>query len=50
MAGDMEMHTAGSLRGGQNVWALAKIKESFDVFGEDTVEAYHAFFKSASVR
>ena len=22
MAGDMEMHTAGSLRGGQNVWAL----------------------------
>ena len=43
MAGDMEMHTAGSLRGGQNVWALAKIKESFDVFGEDTVEAYMLF-------
>jgi len=28
MAGDMEMHTAGSLDGGRSVWALAKIKES----------------------
>jgi len=52
----MEMHTAGSLRGGQNVWALAKIKESFDVFGEDTVEAFmlfsnpHQYGKSVDVR
>ena len=29
--GDMEMHTAGSLHDGQYVWALAKIKESFEV-------------------
>jgi len=55
-AGDMEMHTAGSLKGGQQVWALAKIKESFDVFGDDTVESYllfsnpHQYGKSINVR
>ena len=56
-AGDMEMHTAGSLKDGQQVWALAKIKESFDVFGkEDTVESYllfsnpHQYGKSIDVR
>jgi len=27
LAGDMEMNTAGSLKGGRNVWALAKVKE-----------------------
>jgi hypothetical protein len=27
MAGDMEMHTAGSLKGGQMVWALAKMEQ-----------------------
>ena len=32
MAGDMEMHTAGSLKNGQLVWALAKTKESFELF------------------
>ena len=31
-AGDMEMHTAGSLKDGQIVWALAKVKESFELF------------------
>ena len=53
----MEMHTAGSLKGGQQVWALAKIKESFDVFGkEDTVESYllfsnpHQYGKSIDIR
>jgi hypothetical protein len=36
--GNMEMHTAGSLRGGQMVWALAKVKdESFELFGKDRV-------------
>ena len=56
LSGDMEMHTAGSLRDGQYVWALAKIKESFDVFGEDTVESYllfsnpHVYGKSIDVR
>ena len=35
MNGDMEMHTAGSLRDGQMVWALAKVKElSFAKFDE----------------
>ena len=55
-AGDMEMHTAGSLREGRNVWALAKVKESFDVFGDDTVESYllfsnpHQYGKAVDVR
>ena len=35
MAGDMEMHTAGSLKNGQMVWALAKTKESFELFNGD---------------
>jgi phage/plasmid-like protein (TIGR03299 family) len=43
MKGDMEMHTAGSLKGGQLVWALAKVKESFDLFGGDTIESYLLF-------
>ena len=43
MSGDMDMHTAGSLRGGQMVWALAKTNESFDVFGEDKVDSYLLF-------
>lgn len=56
LAGDMEMHTAGSLKDGQYVWALAKVKESFDVFGDDTVESYllfsnpHQYGKSIDVR
>lgn len=43
MSGDMEMNTAGSIRGGQRVWALAKVKESFDVFGDDRVDSYLLF-------
>ena len=43
LAGNMEMHTAGSLRGGQMVWALAKGKESFDLFGGDQVDSYMLF-------
>ena len=57
MAGDMEMHTAGSLKNGQIVWALAKVKESFDVFGkEDQVDSYmlfsnpHQYGKAIDVR
>jgi phage/plasmid-like protein (TIGR03299 family) len=42
-AGDMEMHTAGSLKGGQIVWGLAKIKESFELFGGDQIDAYLLF-------
>lgn len=43
MAGDMEMNTAGSLRDGQIVWALAKVKESFELFGGDQVDSYLLF-------
>lgn len=42
-AGDMEMHTAGSLRGGQLVWVLAKVKESFELFKGDQVDSYLLF-------
>ena len=55
-AGDMEMHTAGSLRNGQIVWVLAKIKESFELFNGDLVESYllftnpHKFGQSIDVR
>lgn len=43
MAGDMEMHTAGSLRDGQIVWGLAKIKESFELFRGDQIDSYLLF-------
>jgi phage/plasmid-like protein (TIGR03299 family) len=43
MEGDMEMHTAGSLKGGQMVWALAKVKDSFEILGGDKVESYLLF-------
>lgn len=42
-AGDMEMHTAGSLRDGQIVWALAKVKDSFELFKGDQVESFLLF-------
>ncbi len=54
--GDMEMHTAGSLKGGQIVWALAKIKDGFSLFGGDDVESYlhftnfHRYGHSTDVR
>ena len=56
LAGDMEMHTAGSLKGGQMVWALAKVKESFDILGGDQVDSYllfsnpHMYGKAIDVR
>jgi len=56
MAGDMEMHTAGSLKDGQMVWALAKVKESFELFKGDQVDSYllfsnpHQYGKSIDVR
>ena len=55
-AGNMEMNTAGSLRDGQMVWALAKVKDSFDLFGGDQVDSYllfsnpHQYGKSIDVR
>ena len=42
-AGDMEMHTAGSLDNGRRVWALAKVKDSFEVFKNDQVDQYLLF-------
>lgn len=55
-AGDMEMHTAGSLKGGQLVWALAKTNESFELFKGDVTENYflftnpHQYGKSINIR
>jgi hypothetical protein len=43
MAGDMEMHTAGSLKGGQVVWGLARVKESFELFKGDRIDSYLLF-------
>lgn len=42
-SGDMEMHTAGSLFGGRRVWALAKVNDSFELFGGDKVDSYLLF-------
>lgn len=45
-AGEMEMHTAGSLWNGQRVWALAKINDRFRLrFGkkEDVIENFLLF-------
>jgi len=42
-AGDMEMHTAGSLKDGQIVWGLAKVKQSFELFKGDKIDSYLLF-------
>jgi phage/plasmid-like protein (TIGR03299 family) len=42
-AGDMEMHTAGSLKDGQIIWGLAKVKESFELFKGDQIDSYLLF-------
>ena len=39
--GSMYMHTAGSLHGGQKVWAMASTKEGFFVDKEKTDEVYN---------
>jgi len=56
-AGDMSMETAGSLKGGKIVWALAAVKESFELFGgKDKIDAYlhftnpHSYGQSIDVR
>ena len=55
-AGEMEMHTAGSLRGGKIVWVLAKVNESFEVLKKDKVDSYmlltnpHLYGKRMSCR
>ena len=56
LAGDMEMNTAGSLKGGKNVFALAKVKESFSILGDDQVDSYllfsnpHEYGKAIDIR
>jgi phage/plasmid-like protein (TIGR03299 family) len=40
--GDMQMHTAGSLKNGQIVWFLAKVNDGFEING-DEVESYLQF-------
>lgn len=55
-AGEMMMDTAGSLHDGKVVWALAKVGESFDIFGGDVTENYllfsnpHKFGQSIDIR
>lgn len=56
LAGDMDMHVAGSLKEGRNVFALAKVKESFSILGDDQVDSYllfsnpHEYGKAIDVR
>ena len=55
-AGDMVMDTAGSLKDGQIVWALADIKDGFTLFGGDEVKGYllfsnpHQYGKTVDIR
>lgn len=41
--GQMEMHTAGSLKNGEIIWALAKVNDDFELFNGDKVESYMLF-------
>ena len=56
MEGNMEMHTAGSIKDGKNVWALARVKESFEILDGDRVDSYllfsnpHEYGKSIDIR
>lgn len=55
-AGDMVMDTAGSMKDGQIVWALADVKDGFTLFGGDEVKGYllfsnpHQYGRSIDVR
>lgn len=54
--GGMTMDTAGSLKGGKMVWALAKVNESFETVRGDQVDSYllfsnpHEYGKSIDIR
>ena len=39
-AGAMTMETAGSLKGGKEIWGLAKISEDFELAGHDEIKGY----------
>ena len=53
---ELEMHTAGSLKSGQIVWGLAKMKDKFALFNDDVTEQYlllvnpHVFGQGIHVR
>lgn len=53
---ELEMHTAGSLKDGQVVWGLAKMKDQFALFNDDVTEQYlllvnpHVFGQGIHVR
>ena len=53
---ELEMHTAGSLKDGQLVWCLAKMKERFVLFENDVTEQYlllvnpHQFGRAIHIR
>lgn len=55
-AGDMVMDTAGSLKDGRLVWALADVRDGFSLFGGDEVKGYllfsnpHMYGKSIDVK
>ena len=55
-AGDMVMDTAGALKDGRIVWALASINKSFSLFNGDEVKGYllfsnpHLYGKSIDIR
>ena len=55
-AGDMKMDTAGSLKEGQIVWALADVQDGFTLFGGDEVKGYllfsnpHVYGKTVDIR
>jgi len=54
--GDMAMDTAGSLKDGRLVWALADVRDGFELFGGDTVKGYllfsnpHVYGKSIDIK
>lgn len=54
--GDMTMDTAGSLKGGQIIWALADVRDEFTLFGGDKVRGYllfsnpHQYGKSIDIK
>lgn len=55
-AGEMKMHTAGSLQNGKIVWALAEVDDSFTLFNGDRVQSYllftnpHQYGRSIDIR
>ena len=55
-SGDMQMDTAGSLKDGRIVWALADVREGFELFGGDEVKGYllfsnpHTYGKSIDIK